>query len=300
MGNPSGLKLNSQRDPLAYDASSNRQFSLMSPAHQARPVVAVVHQMARTGGTLVNRCLGSMTDVAVLSEVHPRDPQFKITRQASAWYRLLGEDDLPWLRAVSERPPSEAFAEIVVRLAERCEARGRHLVLRDWSHLDFLGVPFVKRPPLSLLTEAALTDRCRLRQAFVVRHPLDQYASSASRPGMAPQLTPQRFVAAYHAFAEVAAGRDFQRYEDLVAHPDEQLRRLCAQLQIPYDKSYQDRWRTYDKLTGDNVGPSRGFGLEEIGSLPPRKLEESILSALKREPGYRESLSLLGYENREA
>ncbi len=59
------------------------------------PRVAVVHQMARTGATLVNRCLGSMRDIQVLSEVHPLDPQCKITREATRWFQLLGEGDSP-------------------------------------------------------------------------------------------------------------------------------------------------------------------------------------------------------------
>ena len=265
-----------------------------------QPSVAIVHQMARTGGTLVNRCLGSMRNILVLSEVHPLDPEVKITRQAAQWFQLLGTKDEPWLKSLSNRHPLEAFADIVVCLAERCAKRTQYLVLRDWSHLDFLGVPFVDRPPLQLLTERALQDRCGLRQAFVVRHPLDQYASSASRPGMAPHLTPRRFVEAYRAFAQLAASRGFQRYEDVVADPDNSLRKLCTQLQIPYDKGYRDRWQAYDKLTGDSAGPSRGFSLEEIGALPPRQLDQSILSTLKGEPDYGESLTLLGYEDREA
>ncbi len=259
--------------------------------------VAVVHQMARTGGTLVNRCLGSMRDVQVLSEVHPLDPQGKLTRQAAAWFQLLSEDDLPWLRDLSAHDPLMAFAEIVGRLAERSAEQGRHLVLRDWSHLDFLGVPFVHRPPMQLLTERALRDRCDLRQAFVVRHPLHQYASCASRPGMAPHLTPQRFVDAYRAFAQVAADRGFQRYEDLVADPDEELRVLCERLHIALDLGYRERWQAYDKLTGDSAGPSRSFAQRDIVALPPRSLDEGVLAALRDDPGYAESLELLGYED---
>jgi hypothetical protein len=259
--------------------------------------IAVVHQMARTGGTLVNRCLGSMRHILVLSEAHPIDPQCKITRQATTWFRLLNEDDHPWLRSLDTRDPLEAFGEIMECLAERSTERGQHLVLRDWSHLDFLGVPFEHRPPMQLLTEAALRDRCDLRQAFVVRHPLDQYASSASRPAMAPHLTPGRFIAAYSAFARLAAARGFQRYEDFVENPDQQLRELCQRLRLPFDPSYEERWQVYDKVTGDSAGPSRGFARSDIFALPPRLLDEGILAALRREPGFEESLDLLGYED---
>jgi hypothetical protein len=261
------------------------------------PRVAVVHQMARTGGTLINRCLGSMRDIQVLSEVHPLDPQCKITRQAAHWFQLLSEEDKPWLRGLDTRHPLESFAAIVERLAERCTEQGRHLVLRDWSHLDFLGVPFVHQPPMQLLTERALRERCDLRQAFIVRHPLDQYASCAARPGMAPHLTPRRFVDAYLAFAQIAADRGYQRYEDFVADPDEELGRLCPRLRVPLDSSYRERWEAYDKLTGDNAGPSRGFAQRDIAALPARSLDEGILAALRGDPVYAESLELLGYED---
>lgn len=267
----------------------------MCAATVTRPTIAVVHQMARTGGTLVNRCLGSMHGVLVLSEVHPFDPQRKLTRQAAGWFGLLNEDDLPWLQAVSDGNPSTAFADIVVRLAERCAARDRHLVLRDWSHLDYLGVPFVRDPPRRLSTEAALRDRCMLRQAFLVRHPLDQYASSASRPGMAPHLTPARFLEAYLAFARIAAERGFQRYEDLVAAPDRELRELCDRLGLSFDAEYRERWHDYDKLTGDSAGPSRGFSQREIAPMPALPLDGATRQALERNPAYRQSLDLLGY-----
>lgn len=261
--------------------------------------VAVVHQMARTGGTLVNRCLGSMRHILVLSEVHPLDPQRKITRQAASWFRLLSEDDGPWLRGLSDRDSLSAFADTVVLLAERCVAQSRYLVLRDWSHLDFLGVPFVQSPPMRLRTEESLRGRCELRQAFVVRHPLDQYASSASRPGMAPHLTPARFLDAYHAFARLAAAGGFQRYEDLVADPDEELGILCRRLQVPFDPGYRERWQSYDKLTGDSAGPSRGFTQSKIAPLPSRSLDEVVRATLRRDPNYAESLELLGYEDRD-
>jgi protein O-GlcNAc transferase len=262
------------------------------------PAVAVVHQMARTGGTLVNRSLGSMRHVLVLSGVHPLDPQRKVTRQAATWFQLLSEGDLPWLQDISTRDPITAFAEIVVRLGERSATQGRHLVLRDWSHLDFLGVPFVRDPPMRLLTEEALKDRCELSQAFVVRHPLDQFASSASRPGMAPHLTPARFLEAYLAFARIAADRGFQRYEDLVADPHRQLGELCRSLRLPFDPGYGERWQSYDKLTGDSAGPSRGFSRQEIAPMPALPLDDITRQALEREPVYRDCLDPLGYAAR--
>lgn len=260
-----------------------------------RPRVRMVHQLARTGGTLVNRCLGSMRSVVVLSEVHPFDPQRKIARQAAAWFGLLGPADMAWLQGPTRRNRMEAFAALVERVAERSAERGLHLVLRDWTHLDFLGVPFVADPPMLLSSERALRETCALEQAFLVRRPLDQYLSSASRPGMAPYLTPSGFMAAYHAFARLAAAGRFLRYEDLVTSPDHQLRLLCESLDLPFDPGYSSRWQRYDKLTGDNTGPSRGFAAAEIAPMPPRQAEPELREAFRRDPRYHESLALLGY-----
>lgn len=262
-----------------------------------RPPVAVVHQLARAGGTLVNRCLGSMHGIVVLSEVHPCDPQSKLVFQAKNWFELLDEHDVSWVRETMARPPMESFAALVELLARRCRERDRYLVLRDWTHLDFLGVPFVRDPPMRMRTESALRDRCELRQAFLVRHPLEQYLSSLSRPGMAPHLSPPRFLTAYVAFAREAANKGFLRYEDLVADPDEVLRNLCTVLNIPFDVGYKQRWPDYVKLTGDKTGPSRGFARKAIVPLPPRCGSDEVRRAFLAEPRYEESLRLLGYEN---
>ena len=88
--------------------------------------------------------------------------------------------------------------------------------------------------------------------------------------------------------------------EDFVEDPDRHLRDLCRTLGLPFDPGYRERWQAYDKLTGDSAGPSRGFSLEEIGALPARPLDASVLAALKDELGYGESLTLLGYDDREA
>ncbi len=37
----------------------------------APPVVRLVHHLARSGGTLISRCLGCMSGVLLLSEIHP-------------------------------------------------------------------------------------------------------------------------------------------------------------------------------------------------------------------------------------
>ena len=66
----------------------------------ARPMLRLVHHMARSGGTLFSRCLGCMSGVLLLSEIHPLGTaQFNPLVQAQRWYGLLSSQDLAELRA---------------------------------------------------------------------------------------------------------------------------------------------------------------------------------------------------------
>ncbi len=38
----------------------------------AKPAIRVLHQLARTGGTIISKCLGAMAGVVLLSEINPR------------------------------------------------------------------------------------------------------------------------------------------------------------------------------------------------------------------------------------
>ncbi|MGB7347677.1 MAG: hypothetical protein WBD20_25865, partial [Pirellulaceae bacterium] len=55
----------------------------------------LIHHLARTGGTLVSRCLGSMDGVCLLSEISPAGTtQFNPLRQAADWYGLVRDDEI--------------------------------------------------------------------------------------------------------------------------------------------------------------------------------------------------------------
>ena len=41
------------------------------PTRAARPILRLVHHMARSGGTLISKCLGCMSGVLLLSEPNP-------------------------------------------------------------------------------------------------------------------------------------------------------------------------------------------------------------------------------------
>lgn len=277
---------------------SNAALALTPRASRAaarrtgRPLLRLVHHMARSGGTLISKCLGCMSGVLLLSEIHPLGTaQFNPLVQAQRWYGLLPSQDLAELRARGR----VGFADAIALIHRRAEESSQNLVIRDWSHLDFTGVPFTK-PSYRLLTAEALATRFELRQACTVRHPLDQWLSLRRLAVVHGKLTLEQYLAGYRRFAEQAQEIGFLRYEDFTADPGAVLKALCRSLGLRFDRHYAERWRDYAFVTGD-VSGSRGG--TEIQPVPRQPMEPGLLDAFHANPDYQASLALLGYRHPE-
>ncbi len=259
-----------------------------------RPPLRLLHHMARSGGTLISKCLGCMSGVVLLSEIHPLGTShFNPLVQAQRWYGLLSTQDLLDLRGRGRIGFADAI-ELIRRRAEDC---GQRLVIRDWSHLDFTGVPFVAKPAHRLLTAEALASRYELRQVCTVRHPLDQWLSLSRLAVVQGRLDLAAFLAGYRRFAETAQAIGFERYEDFTRDPTTVMRALCARLQLKLDRHFTERWRDYTHVTGDISG-SRGGA--EIAPVPRHPAAPDLLAAAAANEDYQASLRILGYEHPEA
>ncbi len=272
-------------------AATRPSTASATASRAARPTLRLIHHMARSGGTLISKCLGCMAGVVLLSEIHPLGTnQFNPLIQAQRWFGLLSSQDLHDLKARGRVGFADAI-ELIRRRAEDCSQR---LVIRDWSHLDFTGVPFVAKPAHRLLTAEALKARFELVQVCTVRHPLDQWLSLSKLAVVQGRLTLAGYLAGYRRFAEVASSIGFQRFEDFTADPERAMRALSATLQLRYDRGFMERWRDYTFVTGDVAG-GRGGG--QIQPVPRRPAAPDLLAALAADADYQASLELLGYRH---
>jgi hypothetical protein len=257
----------------------------------AKPVLRLIHHMARSGGTVISRCLGCMSGVVLLSEIHPLGiRQFNPLSQAQRWFGLLSSHDLAGLSARGQIGFADAI-ELIHRRAAECNQR---LVLRDWSHLDFTGVPFVAKPSYRLLLADACAKQFDLRQVCTVRHPLDQWLSLRRLAILQGKLTLADFLAGYRRFAEIASEIGFFRYEDFTGEPAPVMKAICKRLDLRFDAGFRGRWHEYALVTGDVAG-SRGGS--EITELARRPAEPALLDQLGANDDYRQSLELLGYRH---
>jgi len=210
-----------------------------------------VHGLARSGGTLLSRCLGCMDGVMLLSEVHPTVPSpFSVVDQAREWYGVVVPRGLDFLSQV----------DLMVRDAA---ARGSSLVLRDWSHVDFVSCDEPGWNPINFsLLRSVLGSRYDVCCVSLVRNFEDTWSSMLKFPGTSPgivngSITLGGFRKAHDSFGKFVRLTGSISYEDLCADPDVTMRKVCEHLDMPFDPTYDQKWSSYRKVTGDTASFGR-------------------------------------------
>jgi hypothetical protein len=256
-----------------------------------RPTIRLLHHLARTGGTVISKCLACMEGVVLLSEIHPAGVRFdnmNPLNQAHDWFGLLTPADI----AMLERRGPLPFADAIALVHARAAGRGALLVIRDWTHLDFTGVPYVPRPPYALGLVEALAPSFDILHMATVRHPIDQWLSLRRLRVMQGVIDLPTFLYGYRRFAELCPAIGFVRYEDFASDPEAALRALCARLAVPYDAGFRHRWSAYARMTGD-VRRTAADSRIRLPARPP--VEPSLLAAFAENADYRRAIELLGY-----
>jgi hypothetical protein len=252
--------------------------------------IRLLHHLARTGGTVISRCLGCMDGVVLLSEIHPQGGRyFDPLRQAQEWFGLLTPAELGDIRARGALP----FDAAIALIEQRCRERGRQLVIRDWSHLDFTGVPFVRRPSFEPALARALAARFAVTSLATVRHPVDQWLSLQQVELMQDRIAIEPYLQGCCRFARHAAAMGFVRYEDFLAEPAAAMGDICTRLGLPFDAGFIDRWYGYRYVTGDTDSAA----LTRIAAPKPRSYAPDLLARFADNADYRETLERLGYRH---
>jgi len=260
------------------------------------PTLRLIHHLPRSGGTVMCKCIGSLPGVILLSEINPRavsamTPLLEPVFQASFWFRLFDEATAAALLA-----SNAGFAEKIRFIADHAARRGERLVIRDWTYIDFFARPYRAEPTYRLSLAEALADSFEMRQAFTVRHPLDQWLSWVNYAERPADVSLEAFMRHCRNFAELAGRADFIRYEDFVAHRDASMKKFCDLLALPFDPVYATRWRFYRTISGEVWGGRRGA---QVRKLTRRACDEALLDRLYANEDYRTTLALLGYRHEE-
>lgn len=256
-------------------------------------MIRLIHTMGGCGGTVLSRCVGVLPGVALLSEVNPRSvnlfPEFHPLYQDRMWLHLLGPADVEYF-AGKDLSLGPNFRELVAVLHDRATAQGRHLVIRDYNYIDFVGVPFVADPPRRLTLCAALLGLPTASIAFI-RHPVDQWLSLSKHAEVRAALSPTLFCEAYAAFLHQFEGERVYKYEDFAWNPEAELRAICDHLALPFDPSFAEKFHGFDAITGDLTRLR-----DQTMSLPERKpLASQFVEEFRSSPSFDAILRATGY-----
>jgi hypothetical protein len=234
--------------------------------------------------------------VALLSEFNPGSvrlfPEFDPLYQDSKWLRLLEASEADYF---SKKDPAivENFRELVAAFHDRATASGRLLIIRDYSYIDFVGVPFITEPPRRLTLYAALPHSLPTTSVAFVRHPIDQWLSLCKHEVVRDALAPSVFCDSYAAFLQALGPTPLYKYEDFVRNPETELRAICGDLVLPFEPSFIERFHRFEYVTGDltRLG-EQAISLRERQALLPGLIDE-----FRRSTSFLYILQATGYKD---
>lgn len=229
--------------------------------------IVLLHCFARSGGTLLNKCLGVSPHTVVLSEVNPlgggwgkRGPQSYTTvkEQAKYWFDIsIKSDD---------------FREGVLELYNFLRGKHKQLIVRDWTFINFVPHEYNNwNPPNCLLTLELLKEKCNVIPIVFIRNTIDVWISR----GM-PNV--ESFSEQYINYLNCIKKYNIKifKYEDFCSAPKKVMREICKYSGIAYNPRFTEDHVHFTKVNGDvqKTQPSRGERHGRIELLPRRIISE--------------------------
>jgi len=244
-------------------------------------MVVVMLCYARSGGTLLNRCLGSLPNVIIMSEisannvVNPDAPNL-VKQQALQWYGI--------------ELNSTGLLDNILELERYCTQNGKKLIVRDWSINNFAEHKFNNYdPPGRFLILDLLKEHCGIKPFAFVRDAVDVWISRSMKK---VDVFFPPYLCYVRALKEL--GVPIFKYEDFCSDPARVLEQICEYTGIQF-VDVTNSYHGFKKVTGDN-DKSRGWRQNEIRPLPRKSILKKKKYALANCIEMRQCNELLGYE----
>lgn len=265
--------------------------ALCEAAPPSTPVRSI-HHLACSGGTLISKCLATMPNVTLLSEIDPLSRMQMNARHK----RSFMPTDLIHAARVALRPIDDdtALAMFRAALAELHGAlneSGRHLLLRDHAHSHFCSDT---APPERPTLHEILAQTDPVLSVVTVRHPLDCYLSLIKNGWQTfSPFTLEEYAKRHMAFLDRHRDLPLFRYEEFVADPDGQLEKICAELALSFLPGAESLIQIVD-ISGDS-----GRSSPNISRRARRAISDEIEAEIDESPCYAKLCARLGYALRD-
>ncbi len=269
---------------IALDLANKRNLLIreLSQTYE-KPIIRSIHHLACTGGTLMSKCIASMPNVALISEVNPMnryDSNFTPTNPL-----LLLERSY---RTFTTEEKIDIFKMQIAKAMQLCQKDDVDLILRDHSHTDFCRES--KESDVCAIKDY-LSEDYHLIHVLTVRHPLDSYLSLIENGW--EHFYPRginEYSKRYLAFIDKYSSSEIIRYEDFCEDPVEAMKKLCSILRIGYDDNFMNTF-------GDKIlsGDSGRRDIKTIEKRSRKPIPSKIKSQIESSEYYSKLIDLLSY-----
>ena len=221
--------------------------------------IRIIHNLPRSGGTIISKSLGVQKDIVLLSEIHPLgplvrekmgvDPTFgQPIYQAQSWYKLFDEDDLDKIRG-----KTLSFVDRIKFICKKIKEKNKNLIIRDWSFVDFLGEPYIKPTKKNALLEI-LSNHFKIKSIYVIRDPLQNYLSCCNRLTFFLQhYSFDLFLDGYNSYLKNISKDNSIIFEKFIKKPENGLKKISSILNFNFDEKNLEKLNNLNglKITGD-------------------------------------------------
>ena len=135
--------------------------------------IRIIHNLPRSGGSIISKSISAQNDVILLSEIHPDGMKFREKMdveskigdplyQFQEWYNFFSIQEYKKVKNSNLN-----FLEKIITINKKVNKNDKILVIRDWAFVDFFGRPFADPLKKNSLIEV-LSKHLRLKVYFLL------------------------------------------------------------------------------------------------------------------------------------
>ena len=132
----------------------------------------LIHNLPKTGGTIISKCLGAQKNISLLSEIHPQGQKIRDKMsinsliadpiyQAYKWNNLMTDEEYK-----NYKDCNKDFKTKIDFIVKKALSVNKILIIRDWSFVDFFGKPFIEPTYKNTLFET-LQKKFEIQNIFI-------------------------------------------------------------------------------------------------------------------------------------
>ena len=251
--------------------------------------IRLIHNLPRSGGTIISKCLAAQKDTILLSEIHPNgieirkkmglDPiGFDPIFQFQIWNNLFEKDEYKKISNSDYK-----FEEKIDLIYEKTESLNKKLVIRDWAFADYFGKPFIEPSYKNSLLDV-LSKKFEILNLYLIRHPLELILSCYKFADFFRRYDFNFFLKGYKNYFLNASKNNIFKYENFSLEPEKNLKNMCNILKINFDDNYINKLADV-KLLGDHtaMNSKQIFSKENVAE---KLIKKDDLDKIKKHPDF--------------